>query len=335
MDNTGIITIESVQALGQDFLHQISACADLSILESIRVHALGKKGSLTLALKSISQVDSSDRKTFGQAVNAVKCEVQDALDAQKKYLSDQALTQQLKQETIDVTLPGTFHGVGRSHPITQVMHQLSDIFGRCGFSTISGPEIEDQFHNFTALNIGENHPARAMHDTFYIDDTHLLRTHTSPAQIHVMLEQEPPIRIISLGKVYRCDSDPTHSPMFHQMEGLVVSEQASFVELKALLDYFFKTFFGRSVEMRFRPSYFPFTEPSAEVDIRMSSDAPWLEVMGCGMVHPNVFSHVNIDASRFSGYAFGLGIDRLAMLKYGIDDLRILFDNDIDFLNQF
>jgi phenylalanyl-tRNA synthetase alpha chain len=314
---------------------EIKSATSTASLEQIRVSYLGKSGEITAILKKISVVLPGERKSFGNAINTIKVKVSNALDTAKELLSVAELEKKLLEQKIDVTLPGTSYSLGSIHPITRASRELISIFKNYGFTQISGSEIEDDFHNFTALNISEHHPARAMHDTFYFSGDRLLRTHTSPAQIHTMLTEKPPLRMLSLGKVYRCDSDPTHSPMFHQLEGLVVAKDCCFLDMKAILDDFFKVYFEKDVEVRFRPSYFPFTEPSCEVDIRMSKDSPWLEVMGCGMVHPNVFKHVNINTDEYRGFAFGVGIDRLAMLKYGINDLRLFFDNDLDFLNQF
>ncbi|MEE3003101.1 MAG: phenylalanine--tRNA ligase subunit alpha [Pseudomonadota bacterium] len=321
--------------LEKNALADIKNASSLQQVELIRVKYLGKSGDLTCLLRDIVKAPVAERKELGRAINIAKVNVMSALTEAKDYHADCELEVKLKQDKIDVTLPGTNVVSGSLHPITLAVRDLVSIFSSYGFSSVSGSEIEDDFHNFTALNIDELHPARAMHDTFYFSGDRLLRTHTSPAQIHTMLAEHPPLSMLSLGKVYRCDSDPTHSPMFHQLEGLVVSETCNFLELKSLIDNFFSIFFQRKIEVRFRPSYFPFTEPSAEVDIRMAKDSPWLEVMGCGMVHPNVFKHVKIDPEKYRGYAFGVGIDRLAMLKYGINDLRLFFENDIDFLAQF
>jgi len=335
MDDSLAQHTQAAQTLQQQAIAAIDAASSLSELESIRVTYLGKQGEITSLLKLVSQVPADQRSVYGQAVNAAKKIVQQQIQGKKGVIEAQLQAEQLANERLDVTLPGPHHAEGSLHPITQTIRFLRHIFHHYGFVEADGSEVEDDFHNFTALNIGPTHPARAMHDTFYFQGDRLLRTHTSPAQIHTMEHQAPPLRIISLGKVYRCDSDPTHSPMFHQLEGLVVSENATLVDLKTLLDQFFTAFFGEGVQVRFRPSYFPFTEPSCEVDIKMPGGDSWLEVMGCGMVHPEVFRQVGIDTQRYRGYAFGVGIDRLAMLRYGIQDLRLFFENDIDFLRQF
>lgn len=335
MDDSLAQHMYAAEALQTKAIAAIKAACSLSEIESVRVAYLGKQGEITALLKSISQVPANQRSAYGQTVNAAKKVLQQHIQEKKQVLEAQLQAEQLANERLDVTLPGPQYPEGSTHPITQTIQALRHIFHHYGFVEVDGSEVEDDFHNFTALNIGPTHPARAMHDTFYFPGDRLLRTHTSPAQIHTMERQAPPLRIVSLGKVYRCDSDPTHSPMFHQLEGLVVSENASMVDLKTLLDQFFTAFFGEGVQVRFRPSYFPFTEPSCEVDIKMPGGDSWLEVMGCGMVHPEVFRQVGYDTQRYRGYAFGVGIDRLAMLRYGIDDLRLFFENDIDFLRQF
>ena len=336
MEDSTNILLRDADKLKQTYQAEIANISSLEELNNIRVAVLGKQGELTVMLKKISSIAAADRSAFGQHINKIKNELQQALQSTQNKLELESYAKTMREDSIDVTMPGTGAKVASSHPITQITNALLKIFNSYGFTEVVGSEVEDDFHNFTALNIPALHPARAMHDTFYLENDSLLRTHTSPAQIHAMENHEPPLRIISTGKVYRCDDvDMTHSPMFHQLEGLVVSENASFVEMKALLDDFLTRFFEKKVEVRFRPSYFPFTEPSAEVDIRMSKNSDWLEIMGCGMVHPNVFKHVNIDPDKFTGYAFGVGIDRLAMLKYGIKDLRLLFENDMDFLAQF
>jgi phenylalanyl-tRNA synthetase alpha chain len=286
------------------------------------------------------------RPQAGQAINEAKQEIQSAIEARRAVLQAAQLDTQLQTETIDVTLPGRGQRPGGLHPITRTLRRIETLFSQVGFTVAEGPEIEDDFHNFEALNMPAHHPARAMHDTFYFDAHTLLRTHTSNVQIRTMERQAPPLRIIALGRVYRCDSDLTHTPMFHQVEGLFVDEWVSFADLKGMLDDFLRSFFERwDLQVRFRPSYFPFTEPSAEVDIqcvmcggqgcRVCSRTGWLEVLGCGMVHPQVFHHVGIDSERYTGYAFGMGVERLAMLRYGVDDLRIFFENDLRFLRQF
>lgn len=326
--------------------------SDLASLDQLRVRYLGKKGVLTERLKQLGQLPPAERPKAGQAINEAKREIQLAIDARKTALQAAELDVQLKAEAIDVTLPGRGCWPGNAHPITRILDRIETLFGQVGFTVEEGPEIEDDFHNFEALNIPPHHPARAMHDTFYIKqdefnfDAHtLLRTHTSPVQIRVMRQTEPPVRIIVPGRVYRCDSDLTHTPMFHQVEGLFVDEAVSFADLKGVLSDFLRLFFERDLQVRFRPSYFPFTEPSAEVDIecvicagqgcRVCSQSGWLEVLGCGMVHPEVFRYVNIDSERYTGYAFGMGVERLALLRYGVNDLRLFFDNDVRFLRQF
>lgn len=335
MDSTLTNLLAIADNILVDGLVKISSCKTIAALQDIKVSVLGKNGSLTEMLRNISKVSAADRGSYGKHINVVKKNFNQSYAARLLVLEEQQQAQLLASQNIDISLPGRDHSTGRSHPISIVSTELTNMFANYGFAAVYGSEIEDDFHNFTALNIPEHHPARAMHDTFYLPGGLLLRTHTSPAQIHTMVKSKPPLRIISTGKVYRCDSDPTHSPMFHQLEGLVVNKSCSFVEMKSLIFKFLKDFFARDVEIRFRPSYFPFTEPSAEVDIRLSPESKWLEVMGCGMVHPNVFKQVGLDSNIYSGYAFGLGIDRLAMLKYGVNDLRLFFENDIDFLQQF
>lgn len=286
-----------------------------------------------------------DRPRFGALVNVLKQELQDLIGARKSLLDAAAVKALLEKETIDVTLPERGQSTGCVHPITRTIERMEDFFTAIGFDVVEGPEIEDDYHNFEALNIPAHHPARAMHDTFYVDDRMVLRTHTSPVQVRVMESQKPPLRIICPGRVYRCDSDLTHSPMFHQVEGLLIDEHSSFADLKGLIEDFLRVFFERELAVRFRPSYFPFTEPSAEVDIqcvncggrgcRVCSQSGWIEVMGCGMVHPRVFEFSGIDTEKFSGFAFGMGVERLAMLRYGVNDLRLFFDNDLRFLEQF
>ncbi|HIQ07081.1 MAG TPA: phenylalanine--tRNA ligase subunit alpha [Thiotrichaceae bacterium] len=324
----------------------IAASESLVELDDIRVQYLGKKGKLTALLKELGKLPATERPAAGQKINTVKKQVNGVLEQRKNTLAALALDQRLEQERIDISLPGRRMGTGGLHPVTRTIQRIESIFVQLGFDVAEGPEIEDDFHNFTALNIPEHHPARAMHDTFYFDDGSLLRTHTSPVQVRVMEGQEPPIRVIAPGRVYRCDSDITHTPMFHQVEGLMVDTDVSFADLKGILDAFFKAFFEvDELPTRFRNSFFPFTEPSAETDIRcvhchgdgckVCSNTGWLEVMGCGMVHPNVLKMANIDSEKYTGFAFGFGVERLAMLRYGIDDLRIFFDNDLRFLRQF
>jgi phenylalanyl-tRNA synthetase alpha chain len=323
----------------------IDAAEDIQALESLRVEYLGKKGVLTALLKQIGSLPADERPKFGDKINQCKRRLAESIEARRSALEELALFDSLESEKIDVTLPGRGSGNGGLHPITRSMNRLKEIFLHMGFAIADGPEIEDDFHNFEALNIPANHPARAMQDTFYIDDDHLLRTHTSPVQIRYMLENEPPLQIIAPGRVYRCDSDATHTPMFHQIEGLVVAEDITFADMKGILTYFLQQFFETDLKIRLRPSYFPFTEPSAEVDIscvfcsgkgcRICKQSGWLEVLGCGMVHPEVFRHTGVDSEKFTGFAFGLGPDRLCMLRYGVDDMRLFFENDIAFLEQF
>ncbi len=338
--------MEALATLEQQARQAIAAATDLKILDDIRVQYLGKKGLLTEQLKQLGKLPAEDRPQAGQAINVAKKQVQASIEARKTELQGAALEEQLASERIDITLPGRGQQSGGLHPVTRTLQRIERLFAGMGFESVSGPEIEDDYHNFEALNIPEHHPARAMHDTFYVDAHRVLRTHTSPVQIRVMETQKPPFRVIAPGRVYRCDSDLTHTPMFHQVEGLLVDENVSFADLKGLLDEFLKHFFERDdLGVRFRPSYFPFTEPSAEVDIacvmcagegcRVCSHTGWLEVLGCGMVHPNVFEHVGVDNERYTGLAFGMGVERLTMLKYGVNDLRLFFENDLRFLQQF
>jgi len=324
----------------------LDAAADLSALDQVRVRYLGKNGLFTARLKGLGALPAEQRKSAGAQINRAKQSFQQALDARKGQLEAQDLARQLAAERIDVTLPGRAVSDGGLHPVTRTMERIEAFFASAGFEVVEGPEIEDDFHNFEALNIPSHHPARAMHDTFYFDEGLLLRTHTSPVQIRHMKGGTPPMKVIAPGRVYRCDSDITHTPMFHQVEGFLVDEEVSFADLKGILNAFLLGFFDRDdLEVRFRPSYFPFTEPSAEVDIqcvmcsgkgcRVCGHTGWLEVLGCGMIHPEVFGHVGIDCEAYVGYAFGMGVERLAMLRYGVDDLRLFFDNDLRFLKQF
>ena len=313
---------------------EIDAATDLAALDAVRVSYLGKKGELTARLKSLGQLPAEERSGAGQEINKAKQDVQARLNARRDTLESTALEAKLAADAVDVSLPGRGSSIGGRHPVSRAQSRIERIFSNAGFGIRSGPEIEDDFHNFTALNIPENHPARAMHDTFYFPGGNLLRTHTSPVQIRSIVEEGVPIRIIAPGRVYRCDSDQTHTPMFHQVEGLVVDENISFANLKAVLHQFVEAFFERKAELRFRPSYFPFTEPSAEVDVRWGEDK-WLEILGCGMVHPNVLENAGIDSEKYTGYAFGMGIERLAMLRYNVTDLRTFFENDLRFLRQF
>ncbi len=311
-----------------------AACADMPALENAKAKYLGKTGVLTDALKGLGKLSAEDRPAAGAAINVVKQSVEAALTARREAILNAAQAAQLANESIDVTLPARAQSQGGLHPVTLTLQRIEQLFHSIGFEVATGPEIESDFYNFTALNIPENHPARAMHDTFYIDEKHVLRTHTSPVQIHYMEENTPPLKIIAPGRVYRVDSDATHSPMFHQVEGLWVDEDISFANLKGVVQDFLQKFFEREdLTVRFRPSFFPFTEPSAEMD--MSWNGGWLEIGGCGMVHPEVFKHVNIDSKKYRGFAFGLGVERLAMLRYGVNDLRHFFNNDLRFLQQF
>jgi len=324
---------------------QLAASATLADLDQIRVHYLGKKGVFTERMKELGRLSPEERREAGQAINLVRDGFQAALEERKLSLEEQALQARLASETLDVSLPGRGQGGGGLHPVTLTLRRISRLFANVGFEIVEGPEIEDDYHNFEALNIPASHPARAMHDTFYFDEHTLLRTHTSPVQVRVMESRKPPLRIIAPGRVYRCDSDLTHTPMFHQVEGFLVDENVSFADLKGILYEFLRLFFEKDIEVRFRPSYFPFTEPSAEVDIqcvicggggcRVCKQTGWLEVMGCGMIHPKVFGHVGIAPEEWSGFAFGMGVERLAMLRYGINDLRMFFENDLKFLHQF
>ena len=324
----------------------IESAGDSAALEKLRVEWLGKKGRVTDLLKSLGQLDADERPKVGAEINAVKQLLNEQISERKETLQQAAIAAQLAAEALDVTLPGRREDLGALHPITRTIDRMAAYFGALGFEVVEGPEIEDDYHNFEALNIPAHHPARAMHDTFYIDDTHVLRTHTSGVQVRTMETREPPLRVICPGRVYRCDSDLTHSPMFHQVEGLLIDENVSFGQLKGIIQEFLNAFFEQDgLAVRFRPSYFPFTEPSAEVDIqcvkcagkgcRICSGTGWLEVMGCGMVHPGVLEMSGVDTERYQGFAFGMGVERLAMLRYGIGDLRLNFENDLRFLAQF
>lgn len=337
--------MDTLQTLTQDALAAIAKAQNSQEIEQLRVQFLGKKGSLTEQLKALGALPAEQRPAAGAAINVAKQQVQDALAARKEALEGEEAARQLAAERIDVTLPGRRQSSGGLHPVTRTIERIEDIFTGAGFSVVEGPEIEDDYHNFEALNIPAHHPARAMHDTFYFDATTLLRTHTSTVQVRVMESGQAPFRIICPGRVYRCDSDMTHTPMFHQVEGLLIDRKVSFANLKGLIAEFLQVFFEEELAVRFRPSYFPFTEPSAEVDVqcvsckgqgcRICKQTGWLEVMGCGMVHPKVLAASGVDADEFTGFAFGMGVDRLAMLRYQIKDLRMLFDNDLRFLRQF
>ena len=338
-------TAASLSALIEQFLADVGASADLAQLDEVRVRLLGKKGLLTEQLKGLGALPAGERPAAGQRINDAKASIQAAIEARHAELDAAAQARELASGAIDVTLPGRGQERGSMHPVTRTRLRIEQIFRQAGFQVATGPEVEDDFHNFEALNIPANHPARAMHDTFYFPDGRLLRTHTSPVQIREMRTQKPPLSLIAPGRVYRCDSDMTHTPMFHQVEGLVVGESVSFANLKAMLHGFVEQFFERPLGMRLRPSYFPFTEPSAEVDIecvfcqgagcRICKQTGWLEVLGCGMIHPNVLAAAGIDGELWQGYAFGMGTERLAMLRYGVDDLRLFFENDLQFLKQF
>ncbi|MEM7359550.1 MAG: phenylalanine--tRNA ligase subunit alpha [Pseudomonadota bacterium] len=323
----------------------VAAAQQPAELENLRVQYLGKKGELTSQLKQIGSLPPEERPKFGDLVNQVKQQVAELLSQKKTALEHEELAASLAAEKVDITLPGRGISTGGNHPVTRTMQRIEDIFIAMGFGVAQGPEIEDDFHNFEALNIPPEHPARAMHDTFYVAENTLLRTHTSPVQVRYMLNEKPPINIIAPGRVYRCDSDVTHTPMFHQVEGLMVDEGISFADLKGVLTHFLQQFFEADLKIRLRPSYFPFTEPSAEVDIscvfcnakgcRVCKHTGWIEILGSGMVHPEVFGHVGIDSEKYTGFAFGVGVERLTMLRYGVDDLRLFFDNDLTFLRQF
>jgi phenylalanyl-tRNA synthetase alpha chain len=340
-DETGL----PIEHLLSGALGEVAQAEDLSALDRARVRYLGKAGLLTAQLKQLGRLPKEERPAAGQAINQAKLDLQAAIESRRSDLERAALGERLAAERIDVTLPGRGQRPGGLHPVTRTLQRIESLFANAGFEVSEGPEVEDDYHNFEALNIPAHHPARAMHDTFYFDDHLLLRTHTSPVQIRVMEQQGPPLKVIAPGRVFRCDSDLTHTPMFHQVEGLLVDEEVSFADLKGVLYDFLTNFFERDLALRFRPSYFPFTEPSAEVDIqcvmcngsgcRVCKQTGWLEVLGCGMVYPEVFRHVGIDPERYLGYAFGMGVERLAMLRYGINDIRLYFDNDLRFLRQF
>lgn len=330
--------MSDIESLSTQALSDIASVQTPDALESLRVALLGKSGSVTAQLKQLGALPGDQRKAAGEAINIARDAIATALSARKVVLEDAALDARLAGESIDVTLPGRNPQRGGLHPISRTLERIADIFGRLGYELADGPEIEDDWHNFEALNFPPHHPARAMHDTFYFGDGRLLRTHTSGVQVRYMGEHAPPLRMIAAGKVYRSDSDQTHSPMFHQVEGLLVDEHSTFADLKGTLAEFVRAFFERDFEMRFRPSYFPFVEPGAEVDIawqQPDGSTRWLEVLGCGMVHPNVLRSCGIDPERYTGFAFGLGVERFAMLRYGVNDLRAFFENDVRFLKQF
>ncbi len=337
--------MENLDALVSQALTAVQESADVPALEQLRVQYLGKKGDITQLMKSLGGLSAEERPKAGALINEARDKVQAAMNARRANLDNAALAAQLAAETVDVTLPGRGQESGGLHPVTRTLERIEQFFTHIGYQVAEGPEVEDDYHNFEALNIPGHHPARAMHDTFYFNANMLLRTHTSPVQVRTMESQQPPIRIVCPGRVYRCDSDLTHTPMFHQVEGLLVDREVSFADLKGTIEEFLRVFFEKELAVRFRPSFFPFTEPSAEVDIqcvmcngkgcRVCKQTGWLEVMGCGMVHPNVFRASKIDPEQFQGFAFGMGVERLAMLRYGVNDLRLFFDNDLRFLGQF
>ncbi len=332
-------------SLLNEALAAIQSSSDESSLDALRVQYLGKKGSFTALLKTLGQLAPEERPAAGEKINIAKKQLQEAIEARKQELVSASLDAKLRDEKIDVTLPGRRQSAGGLHPVSMTLERITDIFRSAGYEVAEGPEIEDEYHNFEALNIPEHHPARAMHDTFYVSPGTVLRTHTSPVQVRVMESQEPPIRIICPGRVYRCDSDLTHTPMFHQVEGLVIDKNINFADLKGTVESFLQAYFEAEQPVRFRPSYFPFTEPSAEIDMgcvkcggegcRICGHSGWLEVGGCGMVHPRVLEMSGVDPETYSGFAFGMGVDRLAMLRYEVSDLRTYFENDIRFLQQF
>ena len=325
---------KSLSELTRQAKEDISNCSSLKELDSVRVFYLGKKGKVSLELKSLSKLDPKERPEFGKQINEIKKTLQEKISLKKTDLNNQKIKASIEEAAIDITLPGKTSFIGNIHPLSTTLNEIEKIFINAGFLVDDGPEIEDEYHNFTALNIPGNHPARAMHDTFYFDNEYLLRTHTSPIQIRSMERDGVPIRVIAPGKVYRRDSDITHTPMFHQVEGLVIDKDINFTHLKGILHDFINSFFKDEMTLRFRPSYFPFTEPSAEVDL-LSGDGQWLEILGCGMVHPKVLDNLGIDNKTFSGYAFGMGVERLTMLKYGIKDIRLFYENALSFLSQF
>ncbi|MDO9102214.1 MAG: phenylalanine--tRNA ligase subunit alpha [Candidatus Nitrotoga sp.] len=338
--------MQELEKILDEALKQFAAIEQAAELEQVKARYLGKEGRLTVLLKGLGKLSAEERPAAGVRINQVKQGIESALQQRREALQYSQLQVKLKAEALDVTLPGRGLGCGGLHPITRTLERIESLFHSLGFTVASGPEIESDFYNFTALNIPENHPARAMHDTFYVDQKHVLRTHTSPVQIRYMENNAPPLKIIAPGRVYRCDSDVTHSPMFHQVEGLWIDEDVNFSMLKGVLSNFMQCFFERDdLQVRFRPSFFPFTEPSAEMDIqcvqcngkgcRVCSHTGWLEVLGSGMVHPNVLKHVNIDSEKYLGFAFGLGVERLAMLRYSVVDLRLFYEGDLQFLKQF
>jgi len=326
--------MENIEQLLAQACKAVDTATSVAELEQVRVDYLGKKGLLTALLKGLGKLTAQERPAAGARINEAKQVVADNINQRRRDLETAALALKLASEKIDISQPGRGEELGSLHPVTKTLERIEQFFGSIGYSVAEGPEIEDEYHNFEALNIPSHHPARAMHDTFYFDANRLLRTHTSGVQVRTMETTKPPIRIICPGRVYRCDYDQTHTPMFHQVEGLLVDKGVSFADLKGTLEQFLREFFEDDVKVRFRPSYFPFTEPSIEVDIDRG-DGKWLEVLGCGMVHPKVFNYSNIDPEEFTGFAFGMGVERLAMLRYGVDDLRLFFENDLRFLEQF
>lgn len=337
--------MDTLNKLHEDALAAVKEATNAQSLDDLRVRYLGKKGEITAQLKSLGKLTAEQRPAAGALINEVKDAVSDAINARKASIEANALATQLAAEKLDVTAPGRRQQKGGLHPVTMTLRRMEAFFTNIGYTIATGPEVEDDYHNFEALNIPSHHPARAMHDTFYFDVNTLLRTHTSPVQVRTMENGQPPFRIVCPGRVYRCDSDLTHSPMFHQMEGLMIDKQVSFADLKGTIEEFLRVFFEKELKVRFRPSYFPFTEPSAEVDIacvmcngegcRVCSHTGWLEVLGCGMVHPDVLRASGVDPDQYQGFAFGMGVERMAMLRYGVNDLRLFFDNDLQFLRQF
>lgn len=337
--------MDTLNKLHEDALAAVKEATNAQSLDDLRVRYLGKKGEITAQLKSLGKLTAEQRPAAGALINEVKDAVSDAINARKASIEANALAAQLAAEKLDVTAPGRRQQKGGLHPVTMTLRRMEAFFTNIGYTIATGPEVEDDYHNFEALNIPSHHQARAMHDTFYFDVNTLLRTHTSPVQVRTMENGQPPFRIVCPGRVYRCDSDLTHSPMFHQMEGLMIDKQVSFADLKGTIEEFLRVFFEKELKVRFRPSYFPFTEPSAEVDIacvmcngegcRVCSHTGWLEVLGCGMVHPDVLRASGVDPDQYQGFAFGMGVERMAMLRYGVNDLRLFFDNDLQFLRQF
>ena len=337
--------MKNIQLIENEAIQAVNSALDIKTLDQVKIDYLGKKGILTALLKGLGELSENERPIAGASINIAKKKLTSEIELRHEEIMLNEINSRLKKETVDITLPGRNSDKGSLHPVTNTIERIEAIFTKIGFKVEQGPEIEDDYHNFEALNIPSHHPARAMHDTFYINENHVLRTHTSPVQIRIMESQSPPLRIICPGKVYRCDSDLTHTPMFHQVEGLVLDKKISMADLKGTVVQFLNAFFERDLPIRFRPSYFPFTEPSAEVDLQCTScrgvgcrickNTGWLEVMGCGMIHTAVLSHCNVDADLHSGFAFGMGVERLAMLRYGVTDLRLFFENDLKFIRQF